>query len=122
MPTRFLAASALDSSLFIAEGALGLDPSVRRAASAHMPYAWTTADYDELGEGQRWLANRLQRRGVYGGVAAPVQDYAGGPAYITMYSAFNDEAQQIISTRGAELAYGVTSFHQDAKTMLPPFW
>jgi DNA-binding CsgD family transcriptional regulator len=118
-PVRFIATSVSDRRLFLDEYGLTFDPTARRIAHAHTPFSWTAAAEGEASDGQRWLAGRLKGRGVHGGIAAPVQDYAAGPAYISLYSAFSGEAEQLIAARGPELAYAAASFHEQAKSKLP---
>jgi LuxR family transcriptional activator of conjugal transfer of Ti plasmids len=119
-PSRFIATSVSDRRLYLDEGGLAIDPTARRAAGAHTPFAWWTAAEDGAADSRRWLAGRLKGRGVHGGVAAPVQDYAAGPAYVSLYSAYSGEAEQLVAARGPELAYAAAAFHEQAKSRLSP--
>ncbi|MGC1304262.1 MAG: LuxR C-terminal-related transcriptional regulator [Caulobacteraceae bacterium] len=119
-PLRFIATSVSDRRLYLDECGLACDPTARRMAGAHTPFCWSSAAEEDADEGRLWLAGRLKGRGVHGGVAAPVQDYAAGPAYVSLYSAYNGEAEQLIALRGPELAYAAAAFHEEAKTRLAP--
>lgn len=120
-PVRFVATSVSDRRLYVEEGALACDPVAGRAARAHTPFAWTSAVAPGMTEAQRQLHTRLRGRGIYAGVAAPVQDYAAGPAYLSLYSVYADEAEQIARDNGPQLAFAAAAFHERAKAQLSPF-
>lgn len=119
-PVRFLTTSVSDRRLYLEEGGLCWDPPMQQIAGAHRPFAWTAAAIEQAGEDGRWLASRLKGRGVHGGVAAPVQDYAAGPAYVSFYSAFTGEVEALLEARGPELAWAAAGFHEEAKRRLAP--
>jgi LuxR family transcriptional activator of conjugal transfer of Ti plasmids len=119
-PVRFLTTSVSDRRLYLEEGGLTWDPPLPQIAQACRPFAWTTAAIEQAGEDGRWLASRLKGRGVHGGVAAPVQDYAAGPAYLSFYSAFSGEAEALLAAHGPELAWAAAGFHEEAKRRLAP--
>lgn len=118
-PVRFVASSVSDRLLYLETGALAFDPVAARAVNAHTPYAWTTALEPHLSESQRQLHLRLRGRGIQAGVAAPVQDYAAGPAYLSLYSGFAGEAERLVRDNGPMLAFVAASFHRRAKAALP---
>jgi DNA-binding CsgD family transcriptional regulator len=120
-PARFVGASPFDVRLYLDEGALAHDPVRLRAARAHVPFAWSTDIALNLTPGQRQLYTRLQRRGIRAGVAAPVQDYAAGPAYLSLYSLYPDEAERLAREQGAALAFAAAEFHQQAKAAIGAF-
>jgi DNA-binding CsgD family transcriptional regulator len=120
-PVRFVATAVSDRRLYVEEGALACDPVMDRAARAHTPFAWTSAITPDLTPAQKQLHTRLRGRGIYAGVAAPVQDYAAGPAYLSLYSVFGDEAERLARENGPELAYAAAEFHERAKAQLPAF-
>jgi LuxR family transcriptional activator of conjugal transfer of Ti plasmids len=119
-PIRFIATSISDRRLYLDENGLAADPTPQRAARACTPFAWTVAmpaDEDERGG---WLARRLRGRGVCSGVAIPVQDYACGPAYVSLHSVYSGEPEQLVASRGAEMAYAAARFHEAVKARLAP--
>jgi LuxR family transcriptional activator of conjugal transfer of Ti plasmids len=118
---RFIATSVSDRRLYLEEGALACDPVALRIAAAHRPFAWTSPAEVGASDGRRALAQRLKGRGVYGGIAAPVHDYAAGPAYLSLYSAYSGEAEQLIAKHGAELTFAAFAFHEEAKAQILPF-
>lgn len=118
-PARFAASSLADRRFYIDEAALAADPVSRRAVHALTPFVWTTTPAKDGGECEHWSCARLKGRGIQGGVAIPVQDYAAGPACVSLYSAFAGEAEALISARGPELVYTAAAFHEEAKARLP---
>ncbi len=82
-PARFVATSKADQRLYLDEGALACDPVALRAMRAHTPFVWIAALEPDPSEIQRLLYTRLRSRGIHAGIAVPVQDYAGGPAYLS---------------------------------------
>jgi LuxR family transcriptional activator of conjugal transfer of Ti plasmids len=119
MVARFVATSISDKRLYLEEGGLACDPVARAIATVHIPFAWSSAPGPAASDGQRRLAARLKGRGVTGGVAAPIQDYAAGPAYVSLYSAYGGEAEALIADQGPQLAFAAAAFHQQAKALLP---
>lgn len=118
-PARFVASSASDRRFFLEDSALSRDPVTQRALAAHTPFAWSSVPAGDADDTQRWLCARLKGRAIHGGIAIPVQDYAAGPAFISLYSTFSGEAEALIAARrGPELAYAAASFHEIAKTAL----
>lgn len=118
IPARFVSSEPLDRVRFDEE-ALTADPIARRAAASHHPFVWTTADAPDLTEAERQFLRRLRARGVCAGVAAPVQDYAAGPAYVSLYGLHRDCAGPWVEDRAAELAFIASTFHLEAKAALP---
>jgi len=119
-PARFVSSEPLDV-VRLDEEAATADPVARQAAAHHRPFVWTTADAPEFTDAERQFQRRLRARGVCGGVAAPVQDYAAGPAYVSLYGLHRDCAGPWAGERAAELAFAAAAFHQEAKTALPSY-
>lgn len=119
-PIRFIATSISDRRLYLDESGLADDPVPRRAARACTPFAWTVTAAANANTRGDWLARRLRGRGVCNGVAIPVQDYASGPAYVSLHSAYSGDAEQLVARRGAELAYAAARFHETVKARLAP--
>jgi LuxR family transcriptional activator of conjugal transfer of Ti plasmids len=117
-PVRFVATSVSDRRLYVEDGALAEDPPLRRLIDAHQPFVWSASAGERASAERHWLAGRLKGRGVHGGIAAPVQDYAAGPAYLSFYSAFSGEAEALIAERGPEIACAAAAFHEEAKAKL----
>jgi LuxR family transcriptional activator of conjugal transfer of Ti plasmids len=117
-PARFVASSPFDARLYLDEGALVHDPVRMRAARAHTPFAWSTDIALHFTQAQQQLYTRLRCRGIHAGVAAPVQDYAAGPAYLSLYSLYPDEAEQSAREQGAALAFAAAAFHERAKASM----
>lgn len=117
-PVRFVATSVADKRFYLEDGGLGSDPAMPRAATALTPFAWTTGVTGTASDTQRWLAVRHKGRGICGGIAVPVQDYAAGPACLNLFSAFSGEVENLIAVRGPELLYAAASFHEDMKHVL----
>jgi LuxR family transcriptional activator of conjugal transfer of Ti plasmids len=120
-PARFVASSPFDTRLHLDEGALAYDPVKLQAVDAHAPFAWSTEATSHLTEQQQQLYARLRGRGIHAGVAVPVQDYAAGPAYLSLYSAFADEAERLVRDQGPALAFAAATFHARAKTVIVAF-
>jgi len=112
-PVRFAATALADERFYREEGGLASDPVLARVALALTPFAWTTGE--GTNDKQRWFALRLKGRGICGGVAIPVQDYAAGPACLSLYSAFAGEAESLIAAHGPELLYAAAAFHEEIK-------
>jgi DNA-binding CsgD family transcriptional regulator len=119
VPLRFVASSVFDRRLYLETGALEVDAQLARAVRTNTPYVWTTAHDPRNSEGQRQLNARLRGRGIQAGVAAPVQDFAAGPAYVSFYSAFAGEAERGVRERAASLAFAAGDFHIRAKGATP---
>jgi LuxR family transcriptional regulator, activator of conjugal transfer of Ti plasmids len=119
-PIRFIATSISDRRLYLDENGLAADPTPQRAARACTPFVFTVAAGANENARGDWLARRLRGRGVCSGVAIPVQDYACGPAYVSLHSVYNGEPEQLVARRGAELAYAAARFHEAVKTRLAP--
>ena len=94
------------------------DPAVESIRSAFAPFAWSTRPCDTHTDRQRFWFERERARGVAGGVAAPIQDSADGPAYISLFGYDDDVMDAAIDQYAPELAFAAAQFHALAKQLL----
>jgi DNA-binding CsgD family transcriptional regulator len=87
-PRRLVAVGGLDEAVYRRCGYLAIDPVARRAAKAFLPFVWSMAEVSE--DDAAPLARSMRTWGITAGVAAPVQDYATGPAFLNLFKAGAD--------------------------------
>lgn len=118
MPLRFLSTS--DRSEDEDKDWLTRDPCVAKVQNAFAPFAWSTRSNGCVNETQRLWLERERARGISAGVAVPVQDSAGGPAYLSFFG--NDEraVSDLVEIQAPELAFLAAQFHALGKTMVAP--
>lgn len=118
MPLRFLSTS--DRSEDEDRDWLARDPCVAKVQNAFAPFAWSTRPNARVNDTQRLWLERERARGISAGVAVPVQDSAGGPAYLSFFG--NDErtVADLVETQAPELAFVAAQFHALSKTMVAP--
>lgn len=117
LPVRFLSTSYL--AAHEDEHWLGSDPAIAQVRAGFAPFVWTTRGADALGAAQRAWVEDQRVRGVGAGVAIPVQDCAGGPAYISLFGIDESGAARLVDERAPELAFTAAQFHALAKSLVP---
>jgi DNA-binding CsgD family transcriptional regulator len=83
-PRQLVSTGGLDETLYRRRGYLDLDPLAARAARGFTPFAWTLEEFADDAKARPVLRS-LDAWGVRSGVIAPIQDYAGGPAFVTLF-------------------------------------
>ena len=96
------------------------DPSVARAQTGFVPFAWSTRTGEGSTELQRHWLERERSRGISAGVAVPVQDSASGPAYLSLFGFDEAAAADLIDRHAPELAFVAAQFHTLAKLLVEP--
>lgn len=95
------------------------DPALARIRGGYAPFGWSTrASGMHSAEQRAWL-DEERGRGVDAGLAIPVQDSGGCPAYVSLFGRDMDSVQGLIDRRAPELAFIAAQFHALAKTLLP---
>lgn len=116
-PRRFLSTSYREAD-DVAGDWLDSDPSASLIMTAYAPFPWSTSIDSRVRDRHRdWLAEQ-RAVGVSAGIAIPVQDYPGGPAYISLFGIDEDRAARLSSERAAELSFAASTFHAAAKSIL----
>lgn len=116
-PMRFLSTAARECE--VGDGGLHGDPAVALARTAFEPFTWTTRPRTNVTDRQRaWLSSELAK-GVGAGIAIPVQDYAAGPAYLSLFGVDEARAARLLDERAPEFAFTAAQFHALAKALLP---
>jgi DNA-binding CsgD family transcriptional regulator len=83
-PRRLAAVGGFEEAAYLRRGYFAVDLLARRAAGAFLPFVWRLEDMaDEPAAAP--LSRALLAWGVTGGVMAPVQDYATGPALLNLF-------------------------------------
>jgi LuxR family transcriptional activator of conjugal transfer of Ti plasmids len=118
LPVRFLSTSYLAAH----EDAqwLGSDPAIAQVRAGYAPFVWTTRGSAAADPAQRTWLDDQRARGVSAGVAVPVQDCAGGPAYLSLFGIDEAGAARLVEARAPELAFTAAQFHALAKSLVAP--
>lgn len=98
---------------------IAADPSRVRIRKSYAPFCWSTSADQDLTDGQRAWLDGERGRGVDAGLAIPVQDSAGCPAYISLFGSNEAAIERLIEDRAPELAFIAGQFHMLAKSLLP---
>lgn len=101
------------------EGWIANDPAIGRIRGAYAPFVWSTRSDAALSAGQRAWLDGERARGVDAGLAIPVQDSAGCPAYLSLFGFDEGSIQRLIETSAPEMAFLAGQFHALAKTLVP---
>ena len=118
-PRELISSGGLDEVLYRKRGYLSFDPLASRAESAFLPFAWSPADLAE--PEARPLARAFEAWGVRGGLVAPIQDSAAGPAlvnYLQCGSHSPSDAQTEAARDGLALLTAAR-LHEIARASLP---
>lgn len=116
-PVRFLSTSYL--AAHEDEHWLGSDPAIAQVRAGFAPFVWTTRDRPAADPAQRAWLDDQRERGVAAGLALPVQDCAGGPAYLSLFGIDAAGAARLVEERAPELAFTAAQFHALAKSLVP---
>lgn len=95
------------------------DPSIRLIRGAYAPFSWSTRHNAPLTPGQRAWLDGERGRGIDAGLAIPVQDSAGCPAYLSLFGYDEASIKKLIERSAPELAFLAGQFHALAKTLVP---
>lgn len=95
------------------------DPSISRIRGAYAPFFWSTRHTQAMPARQRAWLDGERGRGVDAGLAIPVQDSAGCPAYLSLFGYDEASIKKMIEGRAPELAFLAGQFHALAKTLVP---
>jgi hypothetical protein len=106
-PSRLIASSPIALRQYGA--ALAGGSMVRRAATAHRPFAWTSVEERLPG---------LSGRHV--GLSVPVQDHAAGPALVALIGQDLDLARGLASSAAGALMLAAADLHQAALAGMRP--
>lgn len=117
LPVRYLSTSYL--AAHEDEQWLGSDPAIAQVRAGFAPFVWTTRPQRAADEAQRAWLDDQRARGVGAGVAVPVQDCAGGPAYLSLFGIDESGAARLVEEKAPELAFTAAQFHALAKTLVP---
>lgn len=119
-PVRWVSTAARDGSNDHGAQSLLADPSLAKARETFSPFTWSTArpEPDLTARQVAWL--RVERSyGIGAGVAAPIQDYAAGPACFSLFGVDEAVAGQLVAGWSADLAFVGAQFHARAQAILP---
>lgn len=95
------------------------DPSLARVRGTYAPFCWSTRGGQMLSPAQRdWLQDE-RARGIDAGLAIPVQDSGGCPAYLSLFGFDEASIQQLIDRDAAQMAFLASQFHARAKVLIP---
>lgn len=75
------------------------DPSRVRIRQSYAPFCWSTCADQELTDRQRAWLDGERGRGVDAGLAIPVQDSAGCPAYLSLFGSNETSIENLIQDR-----------------------
>lgn len=95
------------------------DPAIARVRGAYAPFSWSTRSSAEMSPAQRAWLDGERGRGIDAGLAIPVQDSAGCPAYLSLFGYDESSIKDLIDRKAAELVYLAGRFHAVAKTLVP---
>jgi DNA-binding CsgD family transcriptional regulator len=95
------------------------DPAIAGIRDSYTPFCWTTRGVAEWNARQRRWIEGERARGITAGMAIPVQDSAGCPAYLSLFGGDEESIGQLIERRAPELAFLAGKFHAIAKTVVP---
>lgn len=95
------------------------DPSLARIRGTYAPFCWSTRAEPRFGDRQSAWLQEERARGVGAGLAIPVQDSGGCPAYMSLFGRDVESVQLLLARRAPELAFAAGQFHALAKTLLP---
>jgi LuxR family transcriptional regulator, activator of conjugal transfer of Ti plasmids len=118
-PLRFLSTAARDRSEDGIRVWLHADPAVARARTDFAPFVWSTHHETDLTATQRLWLDAERSLGIDAGVAVPVQDYRGGPAYISLFGIDEASALALVDKRASQIAFEAARFHALAKQFVP---
>jgi DNA-binding CsgD family transcriptional regulator len=118
-PVRFLSTSIHDNFGPEDENWMLCDPVISNIRSSFTPFPWSTQPPRDATPVQRRWLDRERALGVGAGLAVPVQDYVGGPAYLSFFGVDEATAVRLMDEQAAELAFFGAQFHLLAKTLVP---
>lgn len=95
------------------------DPSLARIRDAYAPFAWSTRTNPAVTPRQRAWLDGERGRGIDAGLAIPVQDSTGRPAYLSLYGYDEGAIRKLIEQSAPELAFLAGQFHALAKSLVP---
>jgi LuxR family transcriptional regulator, activator of conjugal transfer of Ti plasmids len=95
------------------------DPSLALIRGAYTPFSWSTRHSMPTTHKQRAWLDGERGRGIDAGLAIPVQDSTGCPAYLSLFGHDEPSIKRLIETRAPELAFLAGQFHALAKTLVP---
>lgn len=98
---------------------LASDPAIGRIRGSYVPFLWSTRTSATLTLGQRAWLDGERARGVDAGLAIPVQDSGGCPAYLSLFGFDEASIQRLIDKRAPEMAFLAAQFHALAKKLVP---
>lgn len=94
------------------------DPIISFMRTAFEPLTWSTNVTPDMSPAQRdWLQSE-RARGVGAGIAIPIQDYACGPAYLSLFGVDEDAADGLLRRSAPQLAFTAARFHALAKSLV----
>ncbi|WP_256731259.1 LuxR C-terminal-related transcriptional regulator [Sphingomonas sp. dw_22] len=95
------------------------DPSIALIRGTYAPFSWSTRHTVEVAPKQRAWLDGERSRGIDAGLAIPVQDSAGCPAYLSLFGYDEVSIKLLIDKKAPELAFLAGQFHALAKTLVP---
>ncbi|MEH0196582.1 LuxR C-terminal-related transcriptional regulator [Caulobacter sp. CCNWLY153] len=108
-PRQLIASGGIDEGLYRRRGYLDLDPLAARAAAGFTPFAWSVEQLAEADPNGRPVLRALDAWGVRSGMAAPIQDYAAGPAFVTLFR--GESVTEFVEEAAAALLLAAARLH-----------
>ncbi|MBO9579664.1 MAG: autoinducer binding domain-containing protein [Sphingobium sp.] len=118
VPVRFLTTSTRSENEN--KDWLAHDPCVSKVQNAFAPFVWSTRPSDWHNPKQMLWLEQERARGISAGIAVPVQDSTGGPAYLSFFGNNEPALAELVEAQAPELAFVAAQFHAIAKSMLEP--
>lgn len=90
-PRRLVSTGRFDADQYLQRHYMTHDPLVALAANSLAPFIWTLEGLADANPDRVRVLKAMQNWGMHTGLAAPVQDYAYGPAFLNLFGALDGE-------------------------------